>query len=84
MNGIKLLLKPMNQAVLMKRNMQICKKAGNGIVSDALEERNALMQQFGWSSGEESSSQSSTQKGFAAMSQDTGDELNGRLLLADI
>ena len=56
----------------------------NGIVSDALEERNALMQQFGWSSGEESSSQSSTQKGFAAMSQDTGDELNGRFTALQI
>ena len=56
----------------------------NGIVSDALEERNALMQQFGWSSGEESPSQSSTQKGFAAMSQDTGDELNGRFTALQI
>lgn len=56
----------------------------NSIVSDALEERDALMQQFGWSSGEESSSQSSTQKGFAAMSQDTGDELNGRFTALQI
>ena len=42
------------------------------------------MQQFGWSSGEESPSQSSTQKGFAAMSQDTGDELNGRFTALQI
>lgn len=55
----------------------------NDIVSDALAERNALMEQFDWSS-EESSSQSSDQKGFAAMSQDTGEELNGRFTALQI
>lgn len=53
------------------------------IVSDALKERNALMEQFDWSS-DGSSSQSSDQKGFAAMSQDTGEELNGRFTALQI
>lgn len=55
----------------------------NSIVSDAIGERNALMEQFDWSS-EGSASQSSSQKGFAAMSQDTGDELNGRFTALQI
>lgn len=53
------------------------------MVSEALEERDALMEQFGWTS-ENDSSQSSTQKGFAAMSQDTGEELNGRFTALQI
>ncbi|MDY7253536.1 tape measure protein [Bacteroides sp. A1-P5] len=55
----------------------------NAIVSDAMAERNALMEQFDWSS-ESSSSQSSNQTGFAAMSQDTGEELNGRFTALQI
>ena len=55
----------------------------NSIVSDAIGERNALMEQFDWSS-EGSASQSSSQKGFSAMSQDTGDELNGRFTALQI
>lgn len=53
------------------------------IVSDALKERNALMEQFDWSA-DGSSSQTSDQKGFAAMSQDTGEELNGRFTALQI
>ena len=41
------------------------------------------MEQFDWSS-ESSSSQSSNQTGFAAMSQDTGEELNGRFTALQI
>lgn len=59
------------------------KEDWDNIVSDALEERNALMNQFDWTT-DESSSQSSTQQGFAAMSQDTGDELNGRFTALQI
>lgn len=55
----------------------------NDIVSGAIAERNALMEQFDWSS-ESSSSQSSNQTGFAAMSQDTGEELNGRFTALQI
>ena len=55
----------------------------NAIVSDAMAERNALMEQFDWAS-ESSSSQSSSQTGFAAMSQDTGEELNGRFTALQI
>lgn len=55
----------------------------NNIVADALEERNILMNQFGLGA-EGDSSQSSTQKGFASMSQDTGEELNGRFTALQI
>lgn len=55
----------------------------NGIVAEALVERDALMEQFDWAS-EGSSSQSSGQKGFTAMSQETGEELNGRFTALQI
>lgn len=55
----------------------------NGIVAEALAERDALMEQFDWDS-DGSSSQSSDQKGFAAISQETGEELNGRFTALQI
>lgn len=48
----------------------------DGIVDGALSDREAWEKIVG--SSDSSSSQNSTSKGFAAMSQDTGDELNGR------
>ena len=48
----------------------------NDIVTDAVKERDKLKELLGWTS--ESSSQDSTKRGFEAMSQDTGEELNGR------
>ena len=47
----------------------------NDIVNDALAERDAMKDMFGWYG---STSQDSTKKGFQAMSQDMGEELNGR------
>ena len=52
-------------------------KKWNNIVDQGLAERNALKEAMGWESSF-SSSQSSTSGGFQTMSQDTGDELNGR------
>lgn len=49
----------------------------NGIVNDAIKERNELKDLLGWSSGT-SASQDSTKRGFETMSQDTAEELNGR------
>lgn len=48
----------------------------DNIVSDALKERNALMEQFGWS-GEESSEQTGKSGSFTAMSQEQGTKLEG-------
>lgn len=48
----------------------------DNIVSDALKERNALMEQFGWS-GEESSGQTGKSGSFTAMSQEQGTKLEG-------
>ena len=46
------------------------------IVNDALAERNQLMEMMGWDSS--SYSQEASSKGFQTMSQDVGQELNGR------
>ena len=52
------------------------KEEGQQIADDMKAEREAMADMFGWKS--ESSSQEATAKGFQAMSQDTGEELNGR------
>lgn len=52
------------------------KKEYEGIVSDAINDRNQLATDMGWSKG--SSSQGGSSSGFDSMSQDTANELNGR------
>lgn len=47
------------------------------MVSDALAERDAIMQAMGWDSSS-SEQQYASSRGFETMSQDTADELNGR------
>lgn len=58
------------------------KEEGQQIADDMKAEREAMADMFGWKSG--SSSQEATVKGFQAMSQDTGDELNGRFTALQI
>ncbi|MCG4768525.1 phage tail tape measure protein [Bacteroides nordii] len=58
------------------------KEEGQQIADDMKAEREAMADMFGWKS--ESSSQEATAKGFQAMSQDTGDELNGRFTALQI
>lgn len=53
------------------------------ILKRMMDERDSLANTFGWESSE-SSSQPSTTKGFQAMSQDTGEELNGRFTALQI
>lgn len=48
------------------------------IVQDALQERNELMASMGWDASSAQQQQEASAKGFQSMSQDTGDELNGR------
>lgn len=52
------------------------KEEGQQIADDMKAKREAMADMFGWKF--ESSSQEATAKGFQAMSQDTGEELNGR------
>lgn len=54
------------------------------LTESMIAERDKLMTDFGWESDSESSSQSSTSRGFQAMSQDTGEELNGRFTALQI
>ena len=53
------------------------KEEGAQISNDMMADRKKMEEMYGWT-GDESSTQDSTKGGFAAMSQDTGDELNGR------
>lgn len=59
------------------------RKKQEELANSMLEERNKLMKDFGWTSGE-STSQNSTKGGFQTMSQDTGNELNGRFTALQI
>lgn len=52
------------------------------ISASGLRDRDALKNQFNW--GDDSSKQEADKKGFAAMSQDTGEELNGRFTALQI
>ena len=52
------------------------------ISASGLRDRDALKNQFNW--GDDSSKQEADKKGFAAMSQDTGEELNGRFTAVQI
>lgn len=52
------------------------KEQYDAIVNAALQERNALMQTMGWNSS--STTQDSTSKAYNTISQETGEELNGR------
>lgn len=53
------------------------------IIKDMMADRDEMIQSFGWDTSS-ASSQEGTSKGFAAMSQDTGEELNGRFTALQI
>jgi len=67
---------------LTKREQDDLKKQYEGIVNDALKERDELRKSMGWSGG--AYTQKASSKGFEAMSQDTGEELNGRFTALQI
>lgn len=58
------------------------KEAQKALAEQIMAERDAMADAFGWDSS--STSQSSTSKVFEAMSQDTGEELNGRFTALQI
>lgn len=61
-----------------KLELEKLREEYEGYVNSAIQERNDLANSIGYTGDTESFSQSSTKKGFEAMSQDTGEELNGR------
>ena len=69
--------KAMEDGKIDEYEQDFLQKKWNNIVDQGLAERHALKEAMGWESSF-SSSQSSTSGGFQTMSQDTGDELNGR------
>lgn len=58
------------------------KKAQQALAEEMIAERDAMAEVFGWTSS--ASSQESSKKGFATMSQDSADELNGRFTALQI
>lgn len=58
------------------------RKAQQALAEEMIAERDAMAEVFGWTSS--ASSQESSKKGFATMSQDSADELNGRFTALQI
>ncbi|WP_250718460.1 hypothetical protein [Bacteroides fragilis] len=71
-----------NKTGISEENYKKLQEQWNDIVTDGVKERDKLKELLGWTS--ESSSQDSTKRGFEAMSQDTGEELNGRFTALQI
>lgn len=71
-----------NKTGISEENYKKLQEQWNDIVTDVVKERDKLKELLGWTS--ESSSQDSTKIGFEAMSQDTGEELNGRFTALQI
>lgn len=71
-----------NKTGISEEDYKKLQEQWNDIVTDAVKERDKLKELLGWTS--ESSSQDSTKRGFEAMSQDTGEELNGRFTALQI
>lgn len=68
---------------LSQDEVEALKKEEESIVNDMLADRENLAKTFKWDSNG-SSRESSSQKGFSGMSQDTGNELNGRFTALQI
>lgn len=67
---------------LTKEEQQALKDDYDRIVQAAIAERDNLRDTFGWET--DAAKQEADKKGFAAMSQDTGEELNGRFTALQI
>lgn len=67
---------------ITKGDMEELRKQYDEIVDAAVAERNNLAEIFGWTL--ESTQQSASSKGIQSMSQDTGEELNGRFTALQI
>ena len=67
---------------ITKGDMEDLRKQYEEIVDAAVAERNKLVEIFGWTG--EATQQSASSRGFQSMSQDTGEELNGRFTALQI
>ena len=67
---------------ITKGDMEELRKQYEEIVDAAVAERNKLVEIFGWTG--EATQQSASSRGFQSMSQDTGEELNGRFTALQI
>lgn len=68
---------------ITKDEMEKSQAEWDAIVAEALAERNALKDTMGWT-GDGTTQQGGSTRGFQTMSQDTGEELNGRFTALQI
>lgn len=69
----------MENGELTAAEQSALKEEWDGIVNAAIEERNALRDAMGWKTDGNATDQSTTRGGYAAASQDSIDELSGRV-----
>lgn len=81
-NGIAELMKNQN-GKLTEKQLEDARRAYDSLVQDAMNERDKIAEITGYT-GDGSTSQESTKKGFAAASQDSIEELNGRFTALQI
>lgn len=82
-NGIAKLMKE-NGGKLTKQQLEDARKEYDAMVQDAMNERDKIAEITGYTGSSSSSSQEASKKGFAAASQDSIDELNGRFTALQI
>ena len=82
-NGIADLMKEQS-GKLTKKQIEDAREDYDLMVQKAMDERDRLAEITGYTGGSSSSSQESTKKGFAAASQDSIEELNGRFTALQI
>ena len=82
-NGIADLMKEQS-GKLTEKQIEDARKDYDLMVQKAMNERDKLAEITGYTGGSSSSSQESTKKGFAAASQDSIEELNGRFTALQI
>ncbi|WP_336617130.1 tape measure protein [Bacteroides acidifaciens] len=82
-NGIAELMKEQG-GKLTKQQIEDARKDYDSMVQEAMNERNKISEITGYTGSSSSSSQEASKKGFAAASQDSIDELNGRFTALQI
>lgn len=63
---------------LTEAEVEELRREQKALAEQIIQDRNSLARTFGWDTGASANAQTATARGFQAMSQDTGDELNGR------
>ena len=68
----------MDDGELTEQEIEQLQESNRKIAEDAINERDAIAKILGYTGDDSLNAQSASVRGFQAMSQDTGDELNGR------